>query len=426
MAMKPSTYALSSLVLTVLSSATTLLAPRILSETEFAAFVVLTSFFQMTSRFDLGLSERADQHSARRMSLMNGSDSLIAARFVIAASIFALSFIALSLFKIQIPMISNTDVLLALGSGLLAMVAVGPVTVARGRNDIRTFAILALSLQLGMTAPRFLGIIFGGTTGCFSVLLIWYFLFSTRALLGLKTAKIECKALLNEIRNALPLFAFSTLWLGYQFSARWISVFISNPESFAQLAFAFNLLAIMTGTLTTIGQAYYPKYLVLASNHQTKELDDQFQKAAITLLLGFFFVLLLGLPFMHAGLSAFYVNHLKNITKIMIMSVAILPLSLALWFTPLILALTLRPLIDALFFLMPSFLSLLILMVIGNQFASSQGQAYAILASSFVTLILCLTLLTRHKITSIRSASSYYNLSFGLTLFLLIEIHFIS
>ena len=423
--MPPATYAISSLFLTILSSATTLAAPRILSEQEFSSFVLLASFFQLAARFDFGLSERADQYGASQDPITGGSKHLIAARFLIAGMMFTCVTILIILLPINFSFISKLELLLTIAGGLLAMISVGPVTLARSRNDIRTFTILALSLQIGMTAPRFIGLLISGTVGCYSALLIWYSIFSLRALRSIKLKHFSEKTLIHELLNSFPLFIFSTLWLCYQFSLRWISALISSPETFSKLAFALNLLAIMTGTLTTIGQAFYPKFLVLESKNQRHEINLLFQKDSIILVSACFIMLAICLPFSSYGLLYFYVKHAPYLINILILSTAIIPLSLSLWFTPLILALSKRPLIDAALVLTPSFAGMFGSMLLGDHIAGATGQAIAISTASFIPLILVFVLLYHYKIASIHSVSYFIGLPIILSGILFFEIAYI-
>lgn len=420
--LRPSTYAIGSLFLTILSSATTLAAPQLLSEHDFAAFVLLASFFQLAARFDFGLSERADQYGAGRGNQAEARQNLVAARFAIALIVMVIALSLILSFDFVSAAISKIDLLLALSGGLLAMISVGPVTIARSRNDIRSFTKLALALQLGMTIPRLLGLLASGTTGCYSALLAWYLLFAIRSLRSLKGTAFDMKAFSDEIGKSIPLFTFSTLWLCYQFSARWISASISNPEIFSTLAFAFNLLAVMTGTVTTIGQAYYPRFLSLMEKREQKAISILFRKDTIALLSGLFCALLLGLPLLPLGLSYFYLKHLPYLANIYVVTIAIIPLSLSLWFIPLITAITRRPLTDTFIVLIPSFLSLFALMGLGNRWAGASGQAHGILFASFTPLILMFGLLYHYKIARAHSALYFLILPTLMTGMLFLEI----
>ncbi len=116
------------------------------------------------------------------------------------------------------------------------MVAAGPVTVHRARGRIGPFTASALLLQAGMTAPRLLGLLLGGVTGCFAVLAAWYGL--AACLLVSPGRRRERRAPMWPIvRTALPMFVFSWLWLAYLLANRWLSATLSEPTAFGLFAF---------------------------------------------------------------------------------------------------------------------------------------------------------------------------------------------
>jgi len=384
---KPSAYVLSTLILTGLSWATTLAAPALLKADQFASFVLLASFFQLAARLDFGLSELADRYGHSSDNAHENSSPLIQARWLIA--IVLMPFIALLSVTLSQnnSLLSPLDLLLALCGGLLAMIAVGPVTISRAKNDIKDFAILALTLQLGMTVPRLIGLVIGGTTGCYLALSIWYLAFAARSWRTLRFDTSNWKEMISPLRQSLPLFLCALMWLCTQFMPRWISASISSQHDFAQLAFAFNLIALAMGTLTTIGQAYYPRYLVLHREQKKALLQNLIWKDLLILICVSFIGLVIILPLIPPGLHLLYPRYYEARGETLIMVISLLPLVATLWFVPLMLAITRHPLRSIGFLTLPTSLGLIIIMTLFYRLFGVEGQALAVLISSFIPVL---------------------------------------
>ncbi|MEN9753727.1 MAG: hypothetical protein RLZ07_109 [Pseudomonadota bacterium] len=422
---KPSAYVLSTLILTVLSSATTLAAPALLTADQFASFVLLASFFQLTARLDFGLSELADRYGHSSDNAHEHSNQLIQARWLIAIVLMPL--IALLSFVVSWnnSLLSPLDLALALCGGLLAMIAVGPVTESRAKNNIKDFAILALTLQLGMTVPRLIGLVIGGPTGCYLALSLWYFVFAAQSWRILRFDTSKWNEIIWPLRQSLPLFLCALMWLCTQFMPRWISASISSQHDFAQLAFAFNLIALATGTLTTIGQAYYPRYLVLHREQKKAPLQRLIWKDLLILIFGSFFGLAIILPLIPYGLHLFYPRYYEARAETLIMVISLLPMVATLWFVPFILAITRHPLRSIGLLTLPTSLGLIISMAMFYRLFGVEGQALAVLISSFIPVLALAWILKVLDLSTVLQTLGFVSLIALLSFILIGETHWI-
>lgn len=418
---KPSVYALSTLIITVLGSATTLLAPALLTSSQFAAFILLASFFQLTSRLDFGLSELADRYGTRETDWNTTTPHLIKLRWLIGL----ISLPLIILFTLITPqtdsLISSFDLALALSGGLLAMIAVGPVTLFRAQNKIQNFAVLALFLQLGMTAPRLLGLALGGTTGCYLALFLWYMIIASPSWRQFHSFRLKPKEMFAPLRHSSPLFLCALLWLAFQFMPRWISALISSRDDFSALAFSFSLMALATGTLTTIGQAYYPRYITLARNGVSQTLQTIFSRDVFIVTGVSFIALGLFMPFIPYGLLTLYPRYMPALGETLVMSLSLLPFVPMLWFMPLILSITKHPLRMIGVMTAPTGLLLFISMTLFYDHAGREGQSFAILISIILALFIFSVILIAEKLMTRSRAFLFYGMIGILTLALLGE-----
>jgi O-antigen/teichoic acid export membrane protein len=305
------------------------------------------------------------------------------------------------------------------------MIAVGPVTVSRAKNNIKDFAILALTLQLGMTVPRLIGLVIGGTTGCYLALSVWYFVFAVQSWRTLRYDTSKWKEIISPLRQSLPLFLCALMWLCTQFMPRWISASISSQYDFAQLAFAFNLISLATGTLTTIGQAYYPRYLVLHREQKMSLLQILIWKDLFILVCGIFVGLAIIVPLIPYGLHLFYPRYYEARGETLIMVISLLPLVATLWFVPFILAITRHPLRSIGLLTLPSSLGLIVLITLLYRLFGVEGQAFAVLLSSFIPLLAFAWILNALDLSTRLRTLGFVSLIALLTFILIIEAHWI-
>ena len=158
-------------VLTLAGAGTTLLAPMLLDPAAFGAFALLSILFQYTAAADLGLSQLADRSAA---SGADDAAAILRARWRMALVIAGLGAPLAAAFAWgtgSLPIIATG---LAVLAGAAFMAGNGPVSIHRAAARIGHFTLAAIVLQFGMTAPRLAGLGFGGVTGCFAALAIWF------------------------------------------------------------------------------------------------------------------------------------------------------------------------------------------------------------------------------------------------------------
>ena len=206
---------------------------------------------------------------------------------------------------------------------------------------------------------------------------------------------------------------------------RWISASISSQHDFAQLAFAFNLIALATGTLTTIGQAYYPRYLVLHREQKKAPLQRLIWKDLLILIFGSFFGLAIILPLIPYGLHLFYPRYYEARAETLIMVISLLPMVATLWFVPFILAITRHPLRSIGLLTLPTSLGLIISMAMFYRLFGVEGQALAVLVSSLIPVFTFARLFKTLDLTTRLRTLGFVSLIALLTFILVGEAHWI-
>ena len=231
--------------------------------------------------------------------------------------------------------------------------------------------------------------------------------------------------MITPLRQSLPLFLCALMWLSTQFIPRWISAALSSKNDFTQLAFAFNLIALATGTLTTIGQAYYPRYLVLHREQKKTSLQNLVWKDLLILVCVSVIGLAMILPVISYGLFLFYPRYYEARPRTLIMVISLLPLVGALWFTPFILAITRQPLRSIGLLTISTSLGLMALMTLFYRLFGVEGQAIAILVSSFIPALACAWTLKQLDLITRWQALGFVSLIALLTLILVGETQWI-
>ena len=389
----PAAYAIGAAIVTALSAGTTFVAPIVLSPNAFGPFALLTTFFQLAARNDFGLSQLADRELALGTTDAYGANDLLEARWILGGLLFALAMPIFVLTTSGNAGLSSLDIAITIIGGIAAMIAVGPVTIFRASSKLWEFTALALSLQLAMTFPRLLGLVLGGTTGCFIVLMIWYVCFALLFARPVRVSLFKVKPVAKLLFSALPLFTFSTLWLVYLFANRWIASSLSDAWDFGLFAFGANLAYIVIGTVGAIGQAFYPKILSdighAAKGVGSKGLLQQSQ----FLLFGLAIPLAVALPLAPYLIQVIFPRFSSAIEATVLLSVSAIPLSIATWLLPISIALSKRPLRESFLLMTPAFITLISLMYFGNQVSGIVGQAIANTISATLVTIFLLGLL---------------------------------
>jgi O-antigen/teichoic acid export membrane protein len=249
-----SAYTTLAPILTIAGAATTVAAPMLLQPAAFGSYILLLSIFQYTADFDLGLSRLADRTLSQQVSTEN-----------LTAFFIARIYVAITMAVVLATIAAFTGWLTAVVglTGIAFMLSNGPVAVYRATSNVRAFTLSALLLQLGLSLPRFLGLLTGGVTGCVLALAAWY----------LMTAVVVNAPFVERLRGdrrinvrsifakSLPLCVFGSLWLLYLLIGRWFSWLQSSATDAGLYAFGANLLSVGVGVISTIAQAYYPRHL---------------------------------------------------------------------------------------------------------------------------------------------------------------------
>lgn len=287
---RPTAYALGAIVLTALGAGTTIVAPRLLDPAAFGAFTLLTSLFGYAGSADLGLSQLVDREIAGRP---DGAPAIAAAimqaRWLAGAAIMALLLPVTMLMAAFHSALSPLDSLLAAAGGVAGMISNGPVTLFRAASRIWDLTFSALLLQAGMTAPRLLGLLAGGVTGCFAAVAVWY---GACALFLARPKPRERGAaaipLLPLIRAALPLFALHAAWQVYLTANRWISSVLSSPYELGLFSFGASLATIGMSLLGAFSQVRYPKLMTrmraASSEDASRLMEREMRTVALAMI----------------------------------------------------------------------------------------------------------------------------------------------
>lgn len=400
---RPSTYALGALVLTLLGCGTTLMAPRLLGPVEFGRFALLTTLFTYAGRVDLGLSQLADKQIVGKAgpAATKAARDILGALWLVGLLAMAVTVpVALLLAGAEVAF-SPLDTVLAVGGGVMAMIANGPVTVYRAASRLWEFTALALILQLGMTAPRLAGLLYGGVTGTFAVLAVYY------AILALLFARPvsslpSLRSLAAMARLSLPLFAFTAIWVFYLGANRWIASALSSPHDLGLFSFGASLAMIGLGLLSTIAQVRYPKLLVQMG--QTGEGRSgtigastagigtpgagamvERELLALTGLLAA--IALAAILFAGPVIGFAFPAFTEATPSTIAFAAACVPLGVMTWMVPMIVVRSHRPMADAAMLAAVGFLSLVLAMIAGDRLAGIEGQAWGNAAAAFGLLV---------------------------------------
>ena len=398
-------YAVGAAFLTILSAATAILAPMLLDPSSFGAFALLTTLFQIAGKSDLGLSQLADRELATQSDIHSDhAENIIKARWAMGLFVLLVIMPAGMVAAALNGRLSSTDTALAIFGGTAGMIAGGPVSVYRAASKIWEFTLSALAFQIGMTFPRLAGLMFGGTTGCFLALAIWYGGFA--ALFARPSGKValDRALLMRMLKTAFPLFAFSTAWLVYLFANRWISAALSSPEDLGYFAFGANLAYVAIGTLGGIAQVYYPRLLRKISDSRPFACSALVIREAETLGLILLIAVGVTLPFAHVLIRLAFPHFIPATETTMLMAIACVPLGVVAWLIPVAIARSTQPWRDALTTVGISCLFLLIAMIAGNSIGGIVGQGWAVLGSSLILSASLALLLTRQTILNVSAA----------------------
>lgn len=396
----PAAYAIGSPILSVLGAGTMIAAPWLLTPAAFGAFSLLSSLQQLAGRTDLGLSQLADRDLSGESGARDPdrARAILRARWVLGAAGLVTVMPAIVLWAWASGRLSPLDTALALFGGIAAMVAAGPVTVHRAQGRLREFAARSLMLQVGMTAPRLGGLLLGGITGCFATLAVWYALGALLA--PPERSRRHTLPVLPLLRAALPMFAFSWLWLGYLLANRWLSSLLSGPAEFGLFAFGANLCFTALGVLAAVAQVHYPAVVAGARLGACPGRSAAIARGAsvLAMLLGAAVGCLIPLVVPVVGWA--FTQYRGSEAAAAILGISCVPMGVVAWYMPIVVALAQSPIAEAARTLGPAFATLGIGMALGDGQAGIVGQAWGCVAGGLVLLAGLAAALTRLGILS--------------------------
>lgn len=372
---RPMAYALGALVLTILGSGATLLAPRLLEPAAFGTFALLTSLFTYAGRADFGLSQLADKQIPGRANgeaLKAGLD-ILNALWLVGFCLLAMILPLVALFGENV--LPKFDTTLAIAGGIMAMIANGPVTLFRASSRIWEFTVVALILQLGMTVPRLVGLLAGGITGSFAALAVYYALC---AFLFARPSPIRVRRpmpLLGMARIALPLFAFNLSWILYLGANRWVSATLSSPHDLGLFSLSASLAMIGLGLMSTVAQTRYPRFLArIETGAGSLSADIEQELLAVT---GFLAIVAVAAVYAAGPVTAIvFPGYEDSRVPTIALAAACIPLGAMTWVTPMLIIRSVRPVADALLLTIAGLLALAAAMTCGNALAGISGQAW--------------------------------------------------
>ncbi|TCR73226.1 family 16 glycosylhydrolase [Rhizobium sp. BK376] len=384
---QPATYAIGALVLTLLGSGATLMAPRLLDPTAFGTFALLTSLFTYAGRADLGLSQLADKQIPGRQTTVAARaaleilNTLWVVGMVVLAATLPLVFL-LTGGGATLPLLGTV---LAIGGGIMAMIANGPVTLYRASSRVWEFTVLALILQLGMTVPRLAGLMFGGVTGSFAALAAYYTLC---ALLFARPLPMltQRPSFMSMARLALPLFAFNASWVFYLSANRWVSSTLSSPHDLGLFSFGASLAMIGLGLMSTIAQVRYPKLLARMIDRSPQRDAVIIERELLRVALGLAVIALVSIVAAGRVIAFAFPAYEEATPATIALAVSCIPLGTMVWIVPMIIVRSTRPGRDALMLTVVGLVTLVVGMAAGNYLAGIEGQAWGNVAAALLML----------------------------------------
>lgn len=397
----PSAYAVGVCVVSLMSMATTLVAPRLLDPAAFGAFALLGTVLQYAAKADLGLSQLADREIAasRGGSGRLGEDILRASWVLGILGLAILVPVAVAGAMIS-QRFSPLDAALAVTGGVLGMVAHAPTSIFRAASQHWEFTTLALLQQSGLTAPRLAGLAVAGVTGCFAVLAVWSGVLAAvfaRPRLG-GSWRPECWGPL--VRSALPLFVFNGLWLVYMTANRWVSAALSTPEELGHFAFGANLAMVGLALVGAISQVRYPKLLTRMAHASPSDASMLFERETL-LVSAVLAPVALAATFVAAPIvHGLFPGYEPAAAATVGLAASCVPLGLVAWIIPMAMVLTPNPLADAVRVMVPALVVLVAAVAAGNAVAGISGQGWACAPASVFMIASVAAMLRRRGVIS--------------------------
>lgn len=374
---RPLTYAFGTLLLTILGSGATLMVARLLDPEQFGTFALLTSLFTYASRADLGMSQLADKQIPGRPDAIAARAGLeiLVTLWVAGLSVFAASILLVFLvdgFGGTLPIVGT---ILAIGGGIMGMIANGPVTIFRAASRVWEFTVLALILQIGMTIPRLGGLMFGGVTGSFAAVAAYY---TICAILLARPLPLLTRRppFMTMARIALPLFAFNAAWVLYLGANRWVSSALSTPRDLGLFSFAASLAMIGLGVMATIAQVRYPKMLARMDGRMPERDSAIVERELLLVTVGLGIIGVVAVLVAERVIDLAFPAYDAATPAAIALAVACVPLGTMVWLVPMIIVRSASPGLDAMKLAAVGIGTLTVCMAAGNYFAGIDGQAW--------------------------------------------------
>ena len=388
----PAAYGAMVPIVTLAGAGTTLIAPLLLDPVAFGAFALLTTLFQYVSSADLGLSQIVD----RRLAIegVRGGDDVLAARWRLALWLAA-GATPLAMGAAWVAGWPIAAAALAVLAGAAFMAGNGRVCDHRAATRVGLFTITALALHFGLTLPRLAGLAFGGVTGCFALMALWYGALALLIARPRGRPPVAHEPLGPMLRAGLPLFAFNGLWLVTLSAARWGSFAVSADEArFGLFAFALNFIIVGAGVVGTVSQVWYPRLLAgLLADRSTATRRIARDTTSLTLAAG----LGSAIAAVVAALlvSRFFPHFAAAGPALALAAAAAAPVAVTAWTMALSIALARRPWRDALFVFAGPLALLVPAMALGEHVAGIEGQAVAFVIDACCLVALQCAMLNR-------------------------------
>lgn len=412
----PLAYTIGTAVMSFLSIGTSLLAPSLLGPAAFGSFALLASLFQYSSRFDLGLSQLADRDLAAggALSIERGAD-ILRANWIIGIAVLLFTAPLALVLASATGHLSTLDTALAVSGGALGMIANAPVTIFRAGAQVWEFTVMALALQAGMTAPRLAGLVVGGITGCFAILVMWYGILALAfSRTGLPT-RTQASPVIPLLRAAFPFFIFNALWLAYLSSNRWISAALSSPDELGFFTFGANLAFVGLGMISTIAQVYYPRVLTKVTCSAPESCSRLIERQTLLIGLGLSAIAFVSILTADRVIALVFPHFDQATPATIAMAVSCISVGVATWLVPLVIALSPKPVRDAIVTLFPAFLALIAAMLLGDRLSGVEGQAWGCVVAGLALIASLMAALNRLGVISSRAALRIYVMQVALT-----------
>ncbi|MGV2184429.1 family 16 glycosylhydrolase [Rhizobium rhizogenes] len=392
----PITYAVGTLLLTMLGSGTTLMAARLLDPVQFGTFALLTSLFTYASRADLGMSQLADKRIPGKSNAIaeHAGLEILVTLWIVGAIALAASISVVLLvdgFGVDLPILGAT---FAITGGIMGMIANGPATLFRAASKVWEFTVLALILQIAMTVPRLAGLVLGGVDGSFAAVAIYYTLCAVLLARPLPRLK-KRPPLASMAQAALPLFAFNASWTFYLSANRWISSVLSSPHDLGLLSFGASLAMIGLGIMAAIAQVRYPKMLARMSGQSLQKDSAVVEREVFVVTLALSLVALCAVFVSDRVIAAIFPAYTEAVPATIALAVSCVSLGAMVWIVPMIIVRSQSPGLDSMKLFAVGFGTLLVTMTIGNSLAGIDGQAWGNVAASLLMLAAMVALMCR-------------------------------